>query len=167
MDKVNLQGARIDDRWELKQDEKVIKNAFYREESHSKNAFASTDNEFRNIVFKQPIPNKIMKNYLIKTEDVPNEGSCRVLCYMEPNCMSINLGPLIQGKHICQLNNATDKSLANEQGFTYLAIEVTSTFDLSFLAVLWYLSADRFSIFERCICGLVYLPYNHGDQSVL
>ena len=40
MDKVNLQGARIDDRWELKQDEKVIKNAFYREESHSKNAFA-------------------------------------------------------------------------------------------------------------------------------
>ena len=127
----------------------------------------STDDEFRNIVFKQPIPNKIMKNYLIKTEDVPNEGSCRVLCYMEPNCMSINLGPLIQGKHICQLNNATDKSLANEQGFTYLAIEVTSTFDLSFLAVLWYLSADRFSIFERCICGLVYLPYNHGDQSVL
>ena len=116
MDKVNLQGARIDDRWELKQDEKVIKNAFYREESHIKNAFASTDNEFRNIVFKQPIPNKIMKNYLIKTEDVPNEGSCRVLCYMEPNCVSINLGPLIQGKHICQLNNATDKSLANEQG---------------------------------------------------
>ena len=97
-----------------------------------------------------------MKNHLIKTEDVPNEGSCRVLCYMDPNCVSINLGPFIQGKHLCQLNNATDKSLAYEQGFTYLAVEVTSTFDLSFLAVLWYLSADRFSSLEGCIYGLVH-----------
>ena len=127
----------------------------------------STDDEFRNIVFKEPIPNKKMKKHLIKTEDVPNEGSCRVLCYMDPNCVSINLGPFIQGKHICQLNNATDKSLAYEKGFTHLAVEVTSTFDLSLWAVLWYLSADRFSIFEECIFGLVYLPYYHGDQSVL
>ena len=120
----------------------------------------STDDEFRNIVFKQPIPNKILKNHLIKTEDVPNEGSCRVLCYMDPDCVSINLGPFIQGKHTCQLNNATDKSLANEHGFTYLSIEVTSTFDLSFLAVLWYLSADRFSCLSRgihlwtCLCSI-------------
>nr|XP_058963099.1 microfibril-associated glycoprotein 4-like [Pocillopora verrucosa] len=81
------------------------------------------DNEFRNIVFKEPIPNKKIKKHLIKTEDVPNEGSCRVLCYMDPDCVSINLGPFIQGKHICQLNNATDKSLAYEKGFTHLAIE--------------------------------------------
>ena len=118
-------------------------------------------------MFKQPIPNKILKNHLIKTEDVPNEGSCRVLCYMDPDCVSINLGPFIQGKHICQLNNATDKSLANVQGFTYLAIEVTSTFDLSFWAVLWYLSTDKLFVFEGCICGPVYLPYNYGNQSVL
>ena len=37
-------------------------------------------------------------------------------------------GPFMRGKHICQLNNATDKSLASERGFTHLAIEVTSTF---------------------------------------
>ena len=117
-------------------------------------------------MFKEPIPNKKIKKHLIKTEDVPNEGSCRVLCYMDPDCVSINLGPFIQGKHICQLNNATDKSLAYEQGFTYLAVEVTSTFDLSFLAVLWYLSADRFSSLEGCIYGLV-LPYNPDDHSVL
>ena len=127
----------------------------------------STDDEFRIIVFKDPIPNKKMKKHLIKTEDVPNEGSCRVLCYMDPDCVSINLGPFIQGKHICQLNNSTDKSLANVQGFTYLAIEVTSTFDLSFWAVLWYLSTDRLFVFEGCICGPVYLPYNYGNQSVL
>ena len=69
--------------------------------------------------------------------------------------------------HLSKENNVTDKSLANEQGFTYLAIEVTSTFCLSFWAVLWYLSADRFSSFEGRICGVVYFPYNHGDQIVL
>ena len=141
---------------------KGIKTLFVLKRATVKTRLLSTDDEFRNIVFKEPIPNKILKNHLIKTEDVPNEGSCRVLCYMDPDCVSINLGPFIQGKHTCQLNNATDKSLANEKGFTHLAIEVTSTFDLSFRAVLWYLSAGRFSCLEGCIWGLVYVPYKHG-----
>jgi len=50
---------------------------------------------------------------------------------MEPNCVSINLGPLEEGKHKCELNNATDEkqfanSLLKKQAFTYLAIEVMS-----------------------------------------
>ena len=141
---------------------KGIKTLFILKRATVKTRLLSTDDEFRNIVFKEPIPNKILKNHLIKTEDVPNEGSCRVLCYMDPDCVSINLGPFIQGKHTCQLNNATDKSLDNVQDFTHLAIEVTSTFDLSFRAVLWYLSAGRFSCLEGCIWGLVYVPYKHG-----
>ncbi|XP_022784288.1 angiopoietin-1-like [Stylophora pistillata] len=81
------------------------------------------DDEFRNIIFKEPISNKIMKNHVIRTDEVSNKGSCRVLCYMDPDCVSINLGPLMQGKHKCQLNNATDKTLASEKDFTYLATE--------------------------------------------
>ena len=51
------------------------------------------------------------------------------MCYMEPDCVSINLGPLERGKHKCELNNATDDNqfaslLQNETTFTYLAIEV-------------------------------------------
>ena len=51
------------------------------------------------------------------------------MCYMEPNCVSINLGPLEGGKHKCELNNATAENqfashLQNEPTFTYLAIEV-------------------------------------------
>ena len=51
------------------------------------------------------------------------------MCYMDPNCVSINLGPLERGKYKCELNNATDDNqfasfLQNEPTFTYLAIEV-------------------------------------------
>ena len=89
------------------------------------------DDECRDIVFKEPVANKAMKNHVIKSEEVPSEGSCRLMCYMEPNCVSINLGPLGGGKHKCELNNATDEnqfanSLVDELDFTYLAIEVMS-----------------------------------------
>jgi len=68
------------------------------------------DDEGRIIVFKEPVANEAMKNYVIRSAEVPSEGSCRLMCYMEPNCVSINLGPLEDGKHKCELNNATDKN---------------------------------------------------------
>ena len=81
-------------------------------------------------MFKEPIKNKAMKGHVIRNADVPNEGSCRVLCYMEPNCVSINVGPLQEGKHKCELNNATaenqfDAYLVNTKTFTYVPIEVS------------------------------------------
>ena len=63
--------------------------------------------EFRVIMFKEPVPNKAMNGYGIRSEEVLEEGSCRVLCYMEPNCVSINVGPLQGGQHKCELINAT------------------------------------------------------------
>ena len=88
------------------------------------------DDEGRDIIFKEPVANRAMKDHVISSEEVPNEGTCRVLCYMEPNCVSINLGPLKGGTHKCELNNATDEDLfftflKTEPRFTYLAIEVT------------------------------------------
>ena len=89
------------------------------------------DDECRNIVFKEPVANKAMKNHVIRSEEVPSEGSCRLKCYMEPNCVSINLGPLEGGKHKCELSNVSDEnqfanSLVDKPAFTYLAIEVMS-----------------------------------------
>ena len=89
------------------------------------------DDECRDIIFKEPVANKAMQNHVIKSEEVPSEGSCRLMCYLEPNCVSINLGPLVGGKHKCELNNVTDEnqfanSLLNKPAFTYLAIEVMS-----------------------------------------
>ena len=84
-------------------------------------------------MFKEPITNKAMKSHVIRTELVPNVGSCRVLCYMEPNCVSINVGPLEEGKHKCELSNATDENqftvfLENQETFTYLAIAQVNLF---------------------------------------
>ena len=91
----------------------------------------ATSDECRSIIFKEPVPNKAMKNHVIRNAEVPNEGSCRVMCYMEANCVSINVGPLEGGKHKCELNNATDENqftffLENKPSYTYLAIQVTS-----------------------------------------
>lgn len=93
----------------------------------------TTGDDCRNVIFKDPIPNMVMKNNAIKSVEVPNERSCRVMCYIEPNCVSINVGPVIGGNQKCELNNATEKNhapflLVNKPGHTYLAIEVKFTF---------------------------------------
>ena len=66
---------------------------------------------------------------MIKTEEVPNQGSCRVLCFIEPNCVSINFGPKRKGKYKCELNNATEENkrfaeLHKKMDYIYLGIEV-------------------------------------------
>ena len=70
-----------------------------------------------------------MRDHVISVAEVINEGNCRVMCYMEPNCVSINFGPSHGGKYRCELNNATDEDhmtvLEEKPTFTFLAIEVT------------------------------------------
>lgn len=51
------------------------------------------------------------------------------MCYMDPNCMSINFAPLDGGVYKCELNNATEENqeattLREKMGYIYLAIEV-------------------------------------------
>ena len=52
------------------------------------------------------------------------------MCLMEPNCVSINVGPVVGRNQKCELNNATEENhapifLVNNPGYTYLATEVT------------------------------------------
>ena len=90
---------------------------------------SGTGDECRIIMFKEPIENKAMTGHVIRSEEVPNQGTCRLMCYMEPNCVSINFGPSEGGKYKCELNSASeDNKLAiieNRETFTFLAIEVT------------------------------------------
>jgi len=59
------------------------------------------DEESRILIFKEEVPNKALHGHVIRTEQVLNEASCRLLCYLEPNCVSINVGPSKDGSHQC------------------------------------------------------------------
>ena len=100
-------------------------------EKETEFSFASfADDEYRIIEFKERIENKAMKDHVITSAEVINEGSCRVMCYMEPNCVSINFGPSHGGKYRCELNSDTDEDhltvFEEMPTFTFLAIEVNN-----------------------------------------
>jgi len=125
---------------------------------------SSKDDECRNILFREPIANKAMTDHVIRSAEVPSEGSCRLMCYMEPNCVSINLGPLVGGKHKCELNNATDEKqfanyLVNKPAFTYLAIEVMHTKDYRLIMVNKRARTGRFSHKNFTVKILAFLAY--------
>ena len=89
----------------------------------------SPGDDCRKIVFGYPIQTMAMKDRVIRSAEVPNVGSCKVMCYMEPDCVSTNVGPVEGGNQKCELNNATEENhalflLMNKPGFIYLAIEV-------------------------------------------
>ena len=64
-------------------------------------------------------------NHTIRTEQVPNIDLCELLCYQEPNCVSINYDT---GTNNCELNDAThkrhDDELVNMEGFFYHGADV-------------------------------------------
>ena len=81
------------------------------------------------LIFKEPITGKALPGHVIKIEKVADEGSCRVKCYLEPNCASMNVGPTNSKVKICELNNATHEisshdALEEREGFIHYAAEV-------------------------------------------
>ena len=89
------------------------------------------------LIFKEPIPNKALPGHVIRTEKVADEGSCRLKCYLEPNCVSINFGHGGEGKHKCELNNGLDESpshsdLEKRQGYTHIDVQVSFAGCMSF-----------------------------------
>ena len=77
----------------------------------------------------EPISDKVLLGHVIRRELVSDEGQCRVKCYMEPSCVSINVGPMNQVTKTCDLNNATadgspGSTLEQNIGYLHLAVEV-------------------------------------------
>ena len=78
----------------------------------------------------------MLPDHVIRTEKVANEGSCRVRCFLEPNCVSINVGPADdQGQRTCELNNLTDEGLSQtgltrteKPGHIHYSAEVSDIF---------------------------------------
>ena len=88
------------------------------------------------------------------------------MCYMEPNCVSINVKPLDGGKYNCELNNATvDKgelAFFEEVDAYYLAIKVNLSLKLKALFAMRRIQsgtlAERFTILDQHCYLLLFLP---------
>ncbi|KAM7426806.1 hypothetical protein ABFA07_021961 [Porites harrisoni] len=100
----------------------------------------------RIIIFKGPIADKVLRGHVIRREKVADEGGCRVKCFLEPNCVSINVGPAVAGNRSCELNNDTDESqslLWRKKNFVHYSVEVkpytiivtVSKFDICYLDI--------------------------------
>ena len=84
------------------------------------------------------------------------------MCYLEPNCVSINFGPSHGGKHKCELNSATDEDhldfLEEKTAFTFLAIEVNFFTDplIHGLANFYRLSyaEEQLQPYQKCYSGI-------------
>ena len=158
-------GNDFDMRSELK------KNKFYVRKTptrkfHHVFSFSSTGDECRIIIFREAIPNKAMKNHVIMSADVPNEGKCRLMCFREPNCVSINVGPLEGGKHKCELDNATDENLftfllEDKPSYSYVAIEVTIyiLITISFIMRIYFTYFPHSYAFHTFYFTFVYSPH--------
>lgn len=112
----------------------------------------------RILIFKEPIFNAALTGHIIRTVKVSDDGGCRVMCYMEPNCVSFNVGPSDDGTRTCNLNNATDDSvsptsLVDRPNFSYNGAEVNFfpsgllSFLSSFLLSLLFLPSLDFRYF--------------------
>ena len=59
---------------------------------------------------------KRLINHVINVADVLEEGLCRTVCYIEPNCVSYNfkMAASPTGHYKCELNNSTHEGHENE-----------------------------------------------------
>ena len=74
--------------------------------------------------------NRRLIKHVIETIKVVDLNLCELQCYHQPNCVSINFNiiPDSEGRHECELNNAThrshDNELMNKDGYVYKGAEV-------------------------------------------
>ncbi|KAL9970863.1 hypothetical protein ACROYT_G023315 [Oculina patagonica] len=69
------------------------------------NANLATD-DCRALQFKLPVYNRKLVGHVIKSMLVKSEIGCEANCFKEDNCMSMNLGQLEDGKHVCELSSS-------------------------------------------------------------
>ena len=97
----------------------------------------------RNLEFgpEKAFEGKRLVNHTIRTVEITVSRFCENLCYMEPDCVSINLYTRADGNgnYKCELNNATheghEEKLIDQEMYSYRAAEVNITFNLRFRLV--------------------------------
>ena len=72
-----------------------------------------------------------LMNHTIKTLLVKSLDDCEYLCYLDDNCVSLNIKNNENGTHTCELNNSThlehDADLVSSPVFYYRGAKVIMT----------------------------------------
>ena len=75
-----------------------------------------------------PVKGYALVGHVIKNLSIGEDASCKNRCTMESQCVSINVGPPINGKMVCELSNSDDKrhpeDLKAKEAFMYRATHV-------------------------------------------
>ena len=93
--------------------------------------FSSAD-QCRQLKFRpeKAFDGKRLMNHMIRVAEVMTKDFCENVCFMEPDCVSINLEKQVNGHggYKCELNNITherhEHDLKNEDYYFYRAAEV-------------------------------------------
>ncbi|KAJ7379798.1 hypothetical protein OS493_012545 [Desmophyllum pertusum] len=83
-----------------------------------------TEDYCRQMHFTTPIKDKALQGHVIYISEVPDLEVCQLKCYLEPNCVSINLGPSKANfKRSCELCNADSQQypekIVSKEGYFY------------------------------------------------
>ena len=79
---------------------------------------------------EKALDGKRLINHVIRIAEVTTKDFCENVCFMEPDCVSINLDKRVSGHrgYKCELNNVTheryEQDLKNEDHYLYRAAEV-------------------------------------------
>ena len=90
-------------------------------------------------------------NHVVNVADVLEEGSCRTLCYAEPNCVSFNfkMAASLTGHYKCELNNSTHEGHEDELEGNPIYVYYGSEVSLNVLDL-----RDSISLFENLTLNL-------------
>ena len=83
----------------------------------------------RALHFTRPIVSQKLEGHVIKSILVKSEIGCEANCFKEDNCMSMNFGPLEDGRHVCELSSSDHhihpEDLKHQMEFIYRPVLVS------------------------------------------
>ena len=90
----------------------------------------STD-DCRNVEMTPPISDSALMGHVINETEVGSLGTCRVMCYIEADCVSLNVVPLQHAESLlCELSGSDHiqhpEDLFYRPGSTYVSIKVSA-----------------------------------------
>ena len=90
--------------------------------------------ECRQLEYSQPVQDRVLTNHVIIKINTTREDICNVMCFVEPNCLSFNVGPLDENhQYLCEISDSDEVlhpgDLVQRSGFTYQGTQVFLEFD--------------------------------------